>query len=753
MLRTEGDRRSKLPVLPSSLRAQSKMPSWSLRQASAPGSSRYQGGFPINKSLLVENLHGESLIAQRMVYDAIKHYGGILNVPVDGKMLLSVSAARSKYRHYLGKKLQQEKDAKKTREEKRKIANEIGKLKEEKRLETMELEEVEEKRNENFFITKNLKETIKSPRKVTCVFSVTYASILLAVLVDPLCALNAIDDCVVQMVRETLVNPAFMPSTSQGIEKIFKLKQVGVGCENSQCVYLVLADLITVKRVCDQINAEIAHNRNNVYHLIVVPCSLVSIEQLLEEEGIYGEVTVHTFAWEMHHIETNLLSLELPCMFRMLFADGDYSFLPVVAHSLWSLQMLFGKFPLFLAYGRFAVQVQKMQELLLEESSGVEKCASEIGCVVLVDRDIDYASILLTPVTYSALLDEVFGITGGTIELDERVLGANKTLTYKLSKNDEVYDNIKNKHFSDVYSFLSAKTKELQVEFEHSSKMALNEMKQYVSTQLQKVTASKRALAYHIGACEVVIGEMGQSFETRHTVEQNMLDGRNRRENINYVEEHLAIAGKLASLRLMCLASLTQDGLTQDEALSFKSQFLHAYGYEHLATFNNLEKIGLFTQQGSTLSLAGLGSDAAGKLADRVAQVVSLPKRSAFQAVAHKLKLFPNVNDKYDLRNPKDMAYVFSGSYIPAVCQLVQMLIKQELSADEILKLIPGPSSRTGSVSNGVVPQTFLVYYIGGVTYAEVAAFHLLEKQTGVKILVAGTSLTNGNKLIESALG
>ncbi|XP_063220368.1 vacuolar protein sorting-associated protein 33B [Bacillus rossius redtenbacheri] len=563
---------------------------------------------------------------------------------------------------------------------------------------------------------------------------------------------NIIIDPVLMKSLDNVIGVSFL--RSQGIEKIFKLKEVGVGCEKSQCIYLVLADLITMKRVCDQICAEIAHDRHNVYHLILVPCSLFSIEQLLEEEGIYGEVTVHTFSWEMHHIDTNLLSLELPCLFRMLFADGDCSFLPVVAHSLWSLQMLFGRFPLFLAHGRYAVQVQRMQELLLEESSSVEKCASDIDCVLLVDRDIDYASALLTPVTYSALLDEVFGITGGTIELDERVLGANKTLTYKLSKYDEVYDNIKNKHFSDVYSFLSAKTKELQVEFERSSKMALNEIKQYVSTQLQKVTASKRALAYHIGACEVVIGEMGQSFENLHTVEQNMLDGRNRRENINYVEEHLAIAGKIASLRLLCLASLTQDGLLQDEALSFKSQFLHAYGYEHLATFNNLEKMGLFTQQGSALSLSSLASDTAGKLADRVAQVVSLPKRSAFQAVSNKLKLFPNVNDKYDLKNPKDMAYVFSGSYIPAVCQLIQMLIRQELSVDEILKQIPGPSSKRGSFLNGATaPRTYLVYFIGGVTYAEVAAFHLLEKQTGTKILVAGTSLTNGNKLIESAFG
>ena len=36
------------------------------------------------------------------------------------------------------------------------------------------------------------------------------------------------------------------------------------------------------------------------------------------------------------------------------------------------------------------------------------KC--EIGTVFIVDRDVDYASCLLSPVTYEALLDEVFSI-------------------------------------------------------------------------------------------------------------------------------------------------------------------------------------------------------------------------------------------------------------------------------------------------------------------------------------------------------
>lgn len=42
---------------------------------------------------------------------------------------------------------------------------------------------------------------------------------------------------------------------------------------------------------------------------------------------------------------------------------------------------------------------------------------SDIGCIVLVDRDVDYAATLLTPATYTSLMDEVLGVRSGVVEL------------------------------------------------------------------------------------------------------------------------------------------------------------------------------------------------------------------------------------------------------------------------------------------------------------------------------------------------
>ncbi|XP_069691089.1 vacuolar protein sorting-associated protein 33B isoform X1 [Periplaneta americana] len=552
---------------------------------------------------------------------------------------------------------------------------------------------------------------------------------------------DLIIDPVLMKPLECITGVSFL--RSNGVDKIFKLEKSGTVCVNPQWVYLIYADLITAKRVCDQISDNLRQSSQNSYHLILVPSDLVAIQQLLEEEGVYGAVTVHKFPWELIRLDGGVLSYEMPSLFKMLFIDGDRSLLPAVAQSLWSLQMLFGRIPLILTQGRFSLQIQTMVNILFDELGSPDKADAEIGCLIVVDRDVDYASVLLTPVTYVGLLDEVFGINSGTIELDGRVTGnQDKKLSYQLSSSDAIYNEIKNRHFSDVFPFLSGKAKELHGEFDRSRSMALQEMKQYVANELQKVTAIKRSLAYHIGACEVIIGEMGHRFEALHQNDQNMLEGRARRECFSYIEECFATSGKLASLRLLCLLALTTDGLSSDEALQLKTQFLHQCGYEHLVAFRNLEKLGLLTRPGS--------NPGSGAIAGRVAQVVSqLPKRAgAFQALAHRLKLFPEVSEEYDLKHPKDPGYVFGGAYVPVVCRMVNLLIKKEMQPDEIVKLVSSVGSVNGALGSST--QTFLVYFVGGVTYAEIAAFQLLEKLTGVRILVAGTSIINGNSFIQS---
>jgi len=82
------------------------------------GNASVERGFSVNKDCLVENLHEESLIAQRHVWAAIQKYGGVEKVNITKKMIMDVRNSRSYYKEALENKKQKEKVAKETIEKK-----------------------------------------------------------------------------------------------------------------------------------------------------------------------------------------------------------------------------------------------------------------------------------------------------------------------------------------------------------------------------------------------------------------------------------------------------------------------------------------------------------------------------------------------------------------------------------------------------------------------------------------------------------
>src|SRR6266516_3232799 len=68
------------------------------------GNASVESGFSINNEILVENLHEESVVAQRQVYDAVHDAGGIACVDVNKAMLQFVRGAHSRYEQCLALK-------------------------------------------------------------------------------------------------------------------------------------------------------------------------------------------------------------------------------------------------------------------------------------------------------------------------------------------------------------------------------------------------------------------------------------------------------------------------------------------------------------------------------------------------------------------------------------------------------------------------------------------------------------------------
>lgn len=244
-------------------------------------------------------------------------------------------------------------------------------------------------------------------------------------------------------------------------------------------------------------------------------------------------------------------------------------------------------------------------------------------------------------------------------------------------------------------------------------------------------------------------------FVEQLSAERNMIEGRDLKDAVAFLEEHIiGQLGMHTSARLLCLLALTQDGLAAKDYRGLVKLFLQSYGHEHIATFHCLKKLGLFYEQsipGLTSNAAFPGKASASLLSSKVLSV--LPGRSQFKTMSKRVGLIPEARESgsYDLRNPPDPGYVFGGSYIPIVCRLIEILIlSADGGSDEVLKLLPGERFclRRSRERRAVSERVVLVCFIGGATFAEISALRFLAKQRRFKVLVAATSVVNGNQLI-----
>ena len=87
------------------------------------GQASVERGFSVNQQVDVENLQEQSFVAQRMVCDHLRSVGGIGNVTLNKKLLVSAASARSRYHAYLDE--QREKKATEVAKLKRKAAADV----------------------------------------------------------------------------------------------------------------------------------------------------------------------------------------------------------------------------------------------------------------------------------------------------------------------------------------------------------------------------------------------------------------------------------------------------------------------------------------------------------------------------------------------------------------------------------------------------------------------------------------------------
>uniref|UniRef100_A0A8D3DVE4 VPS33B late endosome and lysosome associated n=1 Tax=Scophthalmus maximus TaxID=52904 RepID=A0A8D3DVE4_SCOMX len=557
-----------------------------------------------------------------------------------------------------------------------------------------------------------------------------------------------------RLARDQLI---YLLEQQHEVDKLYKVEYKPIVSTSDQLCFLIRPRIQTVKWIYVA-NADKAAGRFRRYKIIFTPQKFYACEAVLEEQGIFGDVTTDEWAFYLLPLDDDIISLELPEFFRDNFLAGDQRWVRTAGSALHLLHTVYGPFSKIHGIGRFSKMAYESWREQVEEGETKARQA-EIGKVFLIDRDVDYVTPLCSQVVYEGLVDDIFRIKCGCVEFGTDVTSSDKRVKVMLNSQDKVFDEIRNEHFSNVFGFLSQKAKNLQTAYDKRRGMDIQQIKTFVSEELKGLKQEHRLLSLHIGASESMMKKKTkQDFQELLKTEHSLLEGFEIRECITFIEEHInRQVSMIESLRLLCLLSITENGLLPKDYRSLKAQYLQSYGVDHLLTFANLKQSGLLVEQqpGETLTVMEskvgklVNDKAAGKLTDAFS---SLAKKSHFRALSKKLNLVPKSDEEYDLRVPRDMAYIFSGAYVPLSCKLVEQVLERDgwTGLEEVTRLLNGHEFSVTAKNDA--QRIVLVMFLGGCTFSEISALRFLGRERGYKFIVVTTAITNSSRLIETLL-
>lgn len=425
---------------------------------------------------------------------------------------------------------------------------------------------------------------------------------------------------------------------------------------------------------------------------------------------------------------------------------------------------------------------------------------TSIDQLVIIDRSTDFITPLLTQLTYKGLINEFYKISdSGQVELPASIvnppLSANKngitngsgsesgsttmgtalssTGLKKASLNastDALLQETQHSNFAVVGPKLNRVARQLQVDYEkrHEAK-TVSEIKEFVS-KLGGLQQVHQSLRFHTNLAENLMTLVqGEEFNKWLEIQQNIVAGSLDTSVIHAMIEALINRGSSLTmvLRLLALESLCKGGIKEKELQNFKKEIYQTYGFSHILTFNKLEKLGLIFARSPSIS-------------------------NNFATVRKLLTLIVDQQDESE--DPQDISFAFSG-YAPLSVRLVQCAIDKPAvikpkrfqptvtttaaslasstgwkEAEDIIKYIPGEMVDQQQRSDKYIREgklrkiltrntpghdktTVMVYYLGGITYAEIASLEFIAKKlTNVNLIIATSGFISGEKIMETVL-
>ncbi len=422
--------------------------------------------------------------------------------------------------------------------------------------------------------------------------------------------------------------------------------------------------------------------------------------------------------------------------------------------------------------------------------------SSTIDSLIIIDREVDFPTVLLTQLTYEGLLDEVFNISANQTEVDSSVVGgtgpqpgqtgsASTSMKRKIlvDPKDTLYSELGDANFAIVGNLLNKVARRLQSSTERNQLAAktTSELREFVA-KLPGYQAEQASLKLHTNLAEEIIKFTRTDIFTRSLeVQQNLMSGADPTTQHDTITELINRDVSLSIiLRLLCLESTTNAGMRPKDLETFKRAVIQAYGPQHILTVASLEKMGLLSARG------GVGLGGAPAKPGSVTNYTPLRKSLCLW------------DDEVNESDPNDISYTFSG-YAPLSIRIIQSIIQKQTLAnlvkplanpqasaqanplaqglrifDDASKYVRGATfdevqageekaAKAKSMLNGShgdAGKTIVVFFLGGVTRAEIAALRFIGRKLketggegrGSRVVICATNIVRGDGLVGCAV-
>ncbi|KAG8946350.1 hypothetical protein FRC04_011896 [Tulasnella sp. 424] len=528
-------------------------------------------------------------------------------------------------------------------------------------------------------------------------------------------SLNAVNGAKTLVLDPSLAGPLGLVTEvallkQHGVDKMFWLESGPLNAQTTNIVYLCRPQVKWMKviagsiAVVDQIKQLGAGSSPHTYNLILVPRRTTLCDRVLEEEGVFGEITISNYKLEFIPLEDDLLSLEWESTYKEIFLDGDETAVYYAAQALLTIQQAYGLFPRIVGKGDGA---KKLADLLIHlrahptdpaqaQHPNLQTQSEIFDSLIIIDRSVDMVTPLLTQLTYQGLLDEVLGVKNSHIEVDAAIFNPTnpppaagpststslattpaappKKKKHRLTaETDGLFAQIRDTNFAVVGTKLNREARRLDTEYKgRHQAQTVAQLRDFVG-KLGGLQNEQTNLRLHTDLSEKIAAfTQTDMFNKSLEIQQNLLASYEPNAQVAAIEDLIAQEAPVQLvLRLLCLASLTNGGIKAKTLETIKREILQTYGYNYLPLLLALTSLSLLLPNPLPKSLANQTNAPGSRLSSSL-KPPALP--SPFGPIRKAFRILSDTPEA----TPTDVSYVYSG-YAPLSIRLVQAVAMKGL--------------------------------------------------------------------------